>query len=347
MQRMQRMQWELAEGAPVDQATTCLPDISALGRISVLVPARNEAASIGQVIERSLGAFDSLGLAGEIVVVNDGSTDGTGEEAGKWAARDSRVHVITHRVNLGLTAALRTGFRTVVGDVIVFLPGDMESDPTKDIPALLGRMAEGFDVVSGWRQGRRDGKVFASGVYNRVSRKLFGVQAHDMNWIKAFRREVIDSLPPLRSDWHRFLLMLAASQGFRMAEVPTTYRPRQAGRSNYGLGRIPASFMDVLVVKFLLTFSKKPMAFFGGVGAAFIAAGGLVYLYLLALWLILGKQQRPLFWFAGVLGLAGLVLFLVGFVAELIVSQQERIEEVERSLEQLVEQQEATPPGPR
>jgi glycosyltransferase involved in cell wall biosynthesis len=320
------------------------PDLSQLGMVSVLVPAHNEAGNIGQVIESSLRSLESLGLAGEVVVVNDGSTDATGAEALAWAEQHECVRVFSHRVNLGLTAALRTGFRQVRGDVIVFLPGDMESDPEEDIPLLLGKMCEGYDVVSGWRQGRRGKKVPASRVANVVSRWLFGVRVHDMNWIKAFRRTVIDSLPPLRSDWHRFLLMLAASQGFRIGEVPTGYHPRTQGQSNYGFWRIPISFLDVLVVKFLLTFSKKPMLFFGGLGASGIGIGGLIYFYLAILYMVQGKQQRPFFYFAGVLVVAGLLLFLVGFMAELIVSQQERIEELERSVDYLVEA--STTPDP-
>jgi hypothetical protein len=153
-------------------------------------------------------------------------------------------------------------------------------------------------------------------------------------------------MPPLRSDWHRFMLMIAASQGFKIGEAATPYQARRLGRSNYGLARIPISFLDVLVVKFLLTFSKKPMLFFGSLGAGFFGVGIVIYFYLLTLWLTLGKQQRPLFWFAGVLGLAGLLLFLVGFVAELIVSQQEHIEELEHAIDRLTEAATSADSGP-
>lgn len=321
--------------------------IAGLGKISVLVPARDEEGNIGQVIERTLRVFSRCGLDGEIVVVDDGSADGTRQEVQGWAARSPNVHLITHRRNLGLTAALRTGFRHVRGDVVIFLPGDMESDPEEDIPRLLGKLSEGYDVVAGWRQGRRDGKVFASRIYNLVSRWLFGVQAHDMNWIKAFRREVIETLPPLRSDWHRFILMMAASYGFRVGEVPTSYHPRRRGRSKFGFGRIPISFLDVLVVKFLLVFSQKPMRFFGSLGGGLVAAGFLTYLYLLILYIIQGKQQRPIFWFAGVLVLAGLILFLIGFIAELIVNQQEQLVELERTLREHLQHQRSSIPAER
>jgi glycosyltransferase involved in cell wall biosynthesis len=239
---------------------------------------------------------------------------------------------LRHRRNQGLTAALRTGFRVARGEVILFLPADLESDPETDIPLLLDKIDEGYDVVAGRRQGRKEGKIFASGIYNAVSRWLFGVQAHDMNWIKGFRREVIQSLPPLRSDWHRFLLHIAAYQGYRIGEVQTPWHRRRAGHSKFGLGRIPISLLDVLVVKFLLTFSRAPMRFFGGLGLASLALSFFTFSYLLWLWLTHAAQRRPIFWAALGLAIAGLLLFLIGFLAELIVSQGEQLAEVERAL---------------
>jgi glycosyltransferase involved in cell wall biosynthesis len=296
--------------------------------VSVLIPARNEQGNAGVVIEKSVAALEASGVSGEIVFVNDGSTDGTLAEAQARAEKYPNVKIMSHRRNRGLTEALRTGFRNCAGDIIVFLPGDMEADPEQDIPKLLDKMAEGYDVVAGWRQGRRDGKVFASLIYNIVSRRLFGVHVHDMNWIKAMRRDVVDNLY-LRSDWHRFILMIAAAEGYRIGEVRTNYYPRIQGRSKYGVGRIPVSFLDVLVVKFLLTFRRKPMLFFGTIGLSLIAVALLLGLYLLYLWFAFVMQKRPIFNLAVVLALAGLLLLLVGFMAELIVDQQERITELE------------------
>jgi hypothetical protein len=172
-----------------------------------------------------------------------------------------------------------------------------------------------------------------------VSRWLFALDVHDMNWIKGFRREVIEALPPLRSDWHRFVLMIVASQGWRVGEVPTRWYPRRAGRSKYGFRRIPISFLDVLVVKFLLTFRRKPMLFFGGLGSLCIGAATAIGAYLLYLYLSIGRQQRPVFQFAMGLALAGLLLFLVGFVAELVVSQAEQLDVLARDIEDLRRQQ--------
>ncbi len=297
-----------------------------------MIPAHNEAGNIPALLDKVAAAFAGPTMASracELVLVDDGSTDGTGDLTASLAGQYPFLRLVRHRRNRGLTAALRTGFRTVRGEVIVFLPADLESDPEEDIPKLLAKLEEGYDVVAGWRQGRDDGKVFASGIYNRVSERLFDVHVHDMNWIKAFRREVIESLPPLRSDWHRFLLQIAAHQGFRIGETPTTWYRRRAGRSKYGLGRIPVSFLDVLVVWFLLTFSQAPMRFFGGMGLALLVVAGVTYAGLAAYYILAQTQIRPVFIAASVLGLAGLLLFLIGFIAELIVSQSEQIRELE------------------
>jgi glycosyltransferase involved in cell wall biosynthesis len=304
-------------------------------QVSVFVPAHNEVDNLEPLLERIEQGFAARGVRGEVVLVDDGSTDGTGEAAEVLQARYGWLQVIRHRRNQGLTEAMRTGFRAVRGDIVLFLPADLECHPDEDIPKLLDKLDEGYDVVAGWRQGRTGGKIFASGVYNSVSRWLFGLDVHDMNWIKGFRREVIESLPPLRADWHRFVLMLAASQGWRVGEVATQWYPRYSGQSHYGFSRIPGSFLDVLVVKFLLTFRRKPMRFFGGLGALLVGIAVGIGAYLLYLWVTIGRQQRPVFQFAVTLALAGLLLFLVGFLAELVVSQSEQIEEMARELEDL------------
>ncbi len=288
-----------------------------------------------ELVARVDRAFAGLGLSAaeaELVFVDDGSTDGTGALAESLCARYPFLRVIHHRRNQGLTAALRTGFRAATGAYVLFLPADLESDPETDIPLLYDKLRQGFDVVTGWRQGRKEGKVFASAIYNAVSRWLFGLTLHDMNWIKGFRREVIETLPPLRSDWHRFLVHIAAHQGYRIGEVPTPWQKRRAGRSKFGFSRIPISLLDVLVVWFLLTFSAAPMRFFGGLGLAALVLSAVIYTGLLVLWLTTQTQFRPIFWAAGGLAIAGLLLFLIGFLAELIVTQGERLGELERQL---------------
>jgi glycosyltransferase involved in cell wall biosynthesis len=305
-----------------------------LPAVSVFIPARNEAGNIAPLFDKIARAFDALHAAGEIVFVDDGSTDATWDEARAAAVRHPCARLFRHRKSLGLTEAMRTGFRQCRGDIVVFLPADLESDPEEDIPKLLAKMNEGYDVVAGWRQGRRDGKVFASAVANIVSRRLFGLQVHDLNWIKAFRREVIEHIR-LRSDWHRFILILAAAEGYQIGEVPVNFYPRTKGKSHYGLGRLPISFLDVLVLRFLLTFSRKPMLFFGGIGLGLAAVSLMTFAVLAAMYLVNLGQRRPVFDFAGVLLLVGVLFFVVGFLAELIVSQNERVDELEARVDEL------------
>jgi glycosyltransferase involved in cell wall biosynthesis len=310
----------------------------ALPSVSVVVPARNEEDSVGEVIARCFAAFAELGCDGEVLVVNDGSTDRTGVVLAEARSRYPQLRVLTHRRSLGMTAALQWMFQASRGEVVILIPADMESDPLVDVPVLVRHlMAHDLDVVAGWRQGRQDSKVLASSVYNWVMRRLAQVPVHDGNWIKAMRREVVTSFPPLRSDWHRFLLMIAVHQGFRVDEVKTFYRPRPAGSSKFGWERIPISFLDVLVVRFLLTFSQAPMRFFGGIGLVGMAVSLATFFYLTALYLFTNTQQRPVFLAAGILAVISVLLFLVGFLAELIVSQGERMAQLERSLAQMRE----------
>ncbi len=315
-------------------APAAAPAVAPAGAtISVVVPARNEEGTIVQVVTRSFAALEALGRTGEVLVVNDGSTDATSALLQRLGEEHSTLRVFTNRRSQGMTAGLQRMFEASRGDIVILIPADMESDPLLDIPALVQAMeANDLDVVAGWRQGRKDGKVFASGIYNFVMQKMAGVTVHDGNWIKAMRSEVVHSFPPLRSDWHRFLLMIAVHNGFRVGEVATAYTPRAAGSSKFGWERIPKSLLDVLVVRFLLTFSQAPMRFFGGLGLAGLTVSGLTFVYLLVLYLASQTQQRPIFLFAGIVAIISALLFLVGFLAELIVSQGERIAGVERRL---------------
>ena len=301
--------------------------------VSVVVPAHNEAVSVPVLVEKTAKAFADMGRPWELVYVDDGSSDGTAAAVEAEVAGEPRVRLVRQRRRLGLTEALNRGFRDARGEVIVFLPADLESDPEVDIPLLLGKLDQGFDVVAGWRQGRRDGKRLASRIANVACRWLFGLQVHDLNWIKAFRGEVTDSLA-LRSQWHRYILVLAHHEGFRIGEVKVPYRARVAGRSKFGLGRLPVSAIDVVTLKFLLTFQRKPIIFFGGLGSALIGAGLLLWAYLGWLFVATQTQRRPLMLVAGVALLAGLLIVLVGFLGELVVNVSERVERLERHLHQ-------------
>jgi glycosyltransferase involved in cell wall biosynthesis len=290
--------------------------------VSVFVPALDEEENIAPLVEKIVAGCADAGVSFELIFVDDGSSDRTLDRMRDASSCVEQLQILHHRRPLGLTEAMLSGFRRVRGDIIIFLPADLESDPHEDIPKLLGKMRDDeLDVVCGWRCERGDGKVFASRIYNSVSSRLFPVKVHDMNWIKAFKRECLDDLQ-LRSDWHRFLVMMWAEQGFRIGEVQTTWHPRQAGRSKFGLARIFISFFDVLSLRFLLTFSRKPLLFFGSAGILIDLIGGGLFGYLVWLYLATGTQRRPLFFFASTLLIVGFLLICVGFLAELIVKRE-------------------------
>lgn len=292
--------------------------------ISVIIPAFNEEGNIEALFAKIDEGVAATGLSGETVFVDDGSTDRTWELVEKERARRTNVRAFRHRRNFGLSEALNTGFRNIRGDYIVFLPADLQSDPVEDIPKLIAELRDGNDVSVGWRIGRREGKLFVSLVYNFLCRHLFGIDAHDLNWIKAFRREVIESIH-LRSDWHRYVVVLAAGKGFRVKEIRTNYYPRHSGHSKYGKKRILRGLLDLLVVKFEVAFTDKPMLLFGSWGLASLGIGVLLGLALVVEKMLTGVGSRPFLFLAMLLVMVGIQLMGLGFISEQIVSLRERM----------------------
>jgi glycosyltransferase involved in cell wall biosynthesis len=302
--------------------------------VSVLVPAKDEAENLPEFVRLAREALLPLPYPCELVIVNDGSQDGTARVLEELAAKHPFVRVATHRTQRGIADALRTGADAARGRVLVFYPADLQYAPA-DIPALVAPILEdGADVVTGAKQGHYE-KRFTSGVYNLLCRWLFGVRVTDLNSVKAYRREVVDALPT-RPDWHRFMVVLAAAQGFRLAERPVPLHPRRAGKSKFGIGRIPVGVLDLLSVWFQLRFGRKPMLFFGVSGAVLFFLGFLVGL--VSLYLRFGPPHvgfRPLLDLIMVLVISGIALFGFGFVGEMVAGMREEVRALEREVQRL------------
>ena len=298
--------------------------------VSVFIPFCNEEKNLAEIIERTEKGGIEAGVDIELVFVDDGSTDG-GADVVENAMKDRPwIRLFRHRKNKGLTEAMNTGFKECRGEIIVFLPADLESYPDEDIPALIKAFGPGVDIVCGNRKKRREFKVFLSKVYNEISRFLFGISLSDMNWIKAFRRECLEDLE-LRSDWHRFIVQILHAKGYNAVEVPVMWHKRKSGHSHFGFKRIPISFFDSIAVKFILTFTKAPMRIFGSIGFIQFFSALLIVAWMLYDQFVLGNpvfRMRPLLYFSLGLFLSGLIFIFMGFLAELIVSIRDDIRKI-------------------
>ncbi len=298
--------------------------------VSVVIPAYNEEGSIPLLIESIAEQMQSWPFSCEVVLVDDGSTDATLDEAKAGAQRHSFLRVLSHPYNQGLTAALRTGVEAVKGEVIVFLPADLQYSP-EEVPALVEAVERGADVVCGWKEGAYD-KAGVSFVYNLLCRLLFGVRVHDLNSIKAFRRHVVSSLS-WRRDWHRYLVVLAAARGFRVDEVRVPVYQRRYGESKFGgVGRVIVGLVDLISVKFYLTFGQKPMLFFGSSGGMLLGVGSVLGLWYAYVRLTGAAMVRPSINLVALFILAGLLLVAMGFIGELILGVSDQLAAYERRI---------------
>ncbi len=301
--------------------------------VSVLVPAKDEAANLPEFLQLCADALGPAGFSFEVVVVDDGSRDETPRVLRDLRAAYPFLQVVTHRRQRGIADALRSAGDVARGDIFVFYPADLQYLP-QDIPALVRPILEGrADIVTGTKQGKYD-KAFVSGVYNRLCRALFGVQVADLNSVKAYRREVVADVP-LRPDWHRFMVVIAAADGFRLTSHPVPLHPRKAGVSKFTWKRIPVGVLDLLSVWFQLRFGRKPMLFFGVIGAALFAFGLLAGIAALVLRFGFGIGFRPFLNLVETMVISGIALFGFGFVGELIAGLREENREVARSLARL------------
>jgi glycosyltransferase involved in cell wall biosynthesis len=302
--------------------------------LSVVVPVHDEAASLSRLFDELRATLDGLGQEWEAVFVDDGSSDDSFAVLARLHAVNDNVRVVRLRRNFGKAAALATGFAQAQGERIVTLDGDLQDDPA-EIPGLLAKLEEGFDLVTGWKRKRSDplARRLLSRLFNRAVGWLSGLRLHDMNCgLKAYRAEVVRGLP-LYGELHRFLPVLAHQRGFRVAELPVNHRTRPHGRSRYGLERYLRGFLDLLTVSFIGRYRHRPLHLFGGLGIALgvLGIGLLVYLTVLK---IEGHAigQRPLLTLGVLLVVVGLQFFSLGLITELITSRhEEHVPERERA----------------
>jgi glycosyltransferase involved in cell wall biosynthesis len=300
---------------------------------AILIPAYNEVENIPALFAAIRATFERHDLHGEVILIDDGSTDGTYEKALEEARTLERAKVLRHRTNRGKTEAMVTGADVAASDYVILFDADLQHS-TEEFPRFLARLSEGWDIVTGRKIGRYEKRAVSS-TYNRLSQRLFEVPVRDLNSMKAFRREILQEIP-LRHDWHRFFIVLAYARGYTMTEIDIELFPRRAGVAKYsGRTRILVGVADLLVVWFYLKFSEKPMQFFGGWGLGLIVMGFLVGLVTVVL--RLGGWMppfgfRPLLTLVLLLETVGFMLFGFGFVGEMVAIVRSDVEDLRRRL---------------
>lgn len=289
--------------------------------LSIVVPIFNEVENIRDLHREVTAALAECGFQYELILIDDGSSDGSFPLLREIAGEDDRVKVIRFRRNFGQTAAMAAGFDTASGRIIVPMDGDLQNDPA-DIPKLLSRIDEGFDVVSGWRKDRKDAflnRKLPSILANSFISRMTGIRLHDYGCtLKAYRREVLEGIN-LYGEMHRFVPALVSQIGARVTEVPVGHRPRLRGKSKYGITRTMKVILDLMTVKFLLTYSTKPIQIFGRLGvytllAAFLSGGTTVYMKLFQ---GMSMNRNPLLLLTALLLFMGVQLIVLGLLGEL------------------------------
>ena len=309
--------------------------------ISVVVPVRDEELTVEPLYDELARALTARGEPWEVVFVDDGSRDGTHAALARLHASTPNVRVVRLRRNVGKAAALDAGFREVEGDVVVTIDGDLQDDPA-EIPRLLAKLDEGYDLVTGWKTTRHDpvARRVLSRVFNTVTGWVSGVRLHDMNCgLKAFRVEVARELD-LYGELHRFIPVLAHDLGFRVTEVGVNHRPREHGRSRYGMERYVRGFLDLLTVSFMSRYRHRPLHLFGGLGLLLGAAGTAILVYLTAV-KITGEPigRRPLLLLGVLLVVVGIQFLSLGLLSELVTSQhRERLRALDDRAPRLVDE---------
>ncbi len=289
--------------------------------LSIVIPVYNEEESVGRLYTGLNKTLSKLKIKYEVILIDDGSTDGTYNELKKINKKNSFYKIIRFRRNFGQTSAMSAGFHYSIGEVIITLDADLQNDP-KDIPAILKKLNEGYDIVSGWRRERKDKAVsrrFPSIVANKIISRLSGVYLHDYGCtLKAYRKEVIENIE-LYGEMHRYIPAVASRMGVSVAEIPVTHHSRKYGKSKYGISRTIRVILDIITIKFLLSYSQRPIQIFGLLGLLSGSAGFIITAYLIIMRIFFNQSlaDRPLFILSIFMIFIGIQLITMGLLAEI------------------------------
>jgi glycosyltransferase involved in cell wall biosynthesis len=289
-------------------------------KISVLIPLFDEEESIRPLIQAIKSALRKISSDYEIFFVDDGSQDNSYKVIKEAARVDNKIRYISFRKNYGKSAALQIGFRHVTGDIVITMDGDLQDDPF-EIPNLLSKLEEGFDLVSGWKKRRQDPiiKKYSSKFFNYVTRLLTGIKIHDFNCgLKAYKKDVVKDLK-VHGELHRYIPVLANWKGFSISEIPVKHHPRRYGKTKFGISRFFKGFVDLITIIFTTRYIRRPMHLFGFLGALSFLAGFVVNGYLSYIWLTGGNlSNRPLLFLGILLIIVGVQFFSVGLLGEVM-----------------------------
>ncbi len=301
--------------------------------VSIIVPAYNEEGNIEPLLQKLNEMIERYPGKYEVILIDDGSADKTLDVALNLQQIYSFLRIVKHRKNFGLTQALVSGNSVSKGDAITLFPADLQFD-VNDIPLLNEKLREGFDIVTGKKAGKYK-KQFVSSIYNTLSRKLFHLPITDQNSIKIMKKEVMDSIT-LRKDWHRYIVSIAMEKGFSVTEIPVRLYPRYSGNSKFtGFGRIVIGIFDLIAVKIQTSLIRKPMLLFGAIGGALLGLGILIGLVSVIVRIFWHFGYRPVVYLTMILVIAGLLLFIFGFIAEILATIIDKIEKPENFIDKI------------
>jgi len=289
--------------------------------ISIVIPVYNEEDNVWLLYDNLEPVLSKLGINYEVILVDDGSSDGTYNKLRQLHEKNNHFKIIKFRRNFGQTQAMRAGFDFASGSIIITLDADLQNDP-EDIPKILEKMDEGYDIVSGWRKNRKDKVLrrFPSAIANKIISVLFGIRLHDYGCtLKAYRKEVLDNIE-LYGEMHRYIPAIASWMGVRVAEIPVNHRARKFGKAKYGISRTIRVILDIITIKFLLTYSKKPMQIFGLVGVFTSLVGLIATIYLIIERIFFNQplSSRPLFILTIFMIFIGIQLITMGLLGEIM-----------------------------